>query len=792
MRRSALSIVVSTFAVLGSFAFAGEPEQPVAGSVPPSSPLAATFAPVPGVREWTARLIVRPVQASAWVAKGATRADGWARRAAARKELQRFELVRYVPETDESVIRIAAPGLEPRVAAELLATGNFEYVEPDWLLSPSVLSQSSQAPLGGGVGIAPSRQPLPNCPDDLYFASQWHHQPWATNSCLAWSLETGDPSIQVGVCDTGVRTTHEDLKLHRLEGYNAVDRLWETQGGQIEPVHHHGTRTTGVVAANGGNGLGVSGVGWNLSHRMLRVSNLSTGGAYLSDLQHAARTSIESGDRIANVSYAGVGYTSNLTTASYVKTIGGLLVWAAGNEGGVPAYTDRDADDLIVVGASDLSDGLAYFSNYGPYVDLVAPGVNIFTTDYFANDAYTGSPLGTSFAAPIVSGVCALIWSRRPTLSPNDVELLLKAGADDLGVPGVDDSFGYGRADAFESLMLSGTTVPNAELAAYPTSGLSPLVVRFRDLSTGVPSAWTWDFGDGTTSTEQNPTHTYAALGSYTVTLGVTNALGSDATTVTDCVLVDVVPPIADFTASTHGGTSPLTVQFTDLSAGGAPTAWAWSFGDGQTSTLQHPSHVYTTSGYFSVTLTASNAYGSDTSTQTNCVIVDFIPPIASFSGQPTSGNAPFVVDFTDESTGGAPTSWYWNFGDGGAAVVPDPSHTYTTPGTYSVRLTATNVYGSTFLDRVAYIQVGQGPPIVADFVASPTTGSGPLTVQFTDLSVGNVIAWEWDFGDDTTSTAQNPTHTFTSPGEYDVSLQVTDPNGKDAQLDKLKYVIVN
>lgn len=750
------------------------------------------FVPIPGERGLTSRLIVRPLQREAFARAGLTLEQIWARRAAARHALERFELVHYVPQTDEYVVRLREAGSEQREASALMATGDFEYVEPDWLLSPSVCAPPPQSHTQQGAHRPATPQLPTRCPNDSAFAGQWHLQASILNACAAWQYHTGDPGIGVGVCDTGVRTTHEDLLLHRLEGYNAVDRLWESQGGQIGPAYNHGTRTTGCVAANGNNGIAVSGVGWNLSHRMLRVSNLSDGGAYLSDLQHAARTSIESGDKVANVSYAGAYLVSNLATASYIKSIGGLLVWAAGNEGATLSFSNRDADDLIVVGASDAGDGLASFSNRGSYVDLVAPGVNISTTDSSANNSYTQSASGTSFAAPLVSGVCAMLWSARPQLSPNDVERLLKLGARDVGTPGIDDLFGYGRADLYASLTREATAVPDAMLAGYPTSGISPLAVNFRDLSTGVPTSWSWDFGDGTTSTQQNPSHAYASSGSYTVTLTTTNALGADSTARAAYILVDIIPPVAAFSASTSGGVSPLSVTFTDASSGGLPTAWAWSFGDGATSTQRNPTHVYTASGYYTVSLQVSNAYGSDTLTQSNLITVDYIPPVAGFSGTPTSGNSPFVVQFTDESTGGVTTSWYWNFGDGGGSSLQHPSHTYTIPGTYSVGLFATNAYGTNTLWRTGYIHVGPGPEILANFVGSPTTGNGPLTVQFTDQSVGNIILWEWDFGDNTTSNLQNPTHVYTTPGDYDVSLQVTNSNGNDDQKNRNSYVIVN
>ncbi len=749
------------------------------------------FAPVPGVCELTGRLIVRPVQRQDLSAEGVPLEQVFERRRRARLDLRKFELVRHVAQTDEYILRVPAGQTEEQVAAALMATGDFEYAEPDWRLYPISPGPTAQGPpthVGGRVETPPL--PWPRCPDDPLFPAQWHHSAERIDSCQGWSLTTGTPTVSVGVCDTGLRTSHQDLQLHRLEAYNAVDQLWESEGGQIGPIHYHGTRTTGAVAANGNNGVGVAGLGWNLSHRMIRVSNQTDGGAYLSDLQHGARTAIESGDRIANVSYHGASYGSNQTTAAYIKSIGGLLLWGAGNTGANHSHIDRDADDLIVVGATDQNDALASFSVYGTFVDLVAPGVGILTTDSGSDHDYASAD-GTSYACPLTSGVCALIWSARPTLSPNDVELILKAGADDIGAPGIDHVFGYGRIDLPGSLAESGTTHPTAEFAGTPLSGVSPLVVEFTDLSTGVPTAWSWDFGDGQTSPEQNPTHTYTSSGAFTVSLVVSNSIGADQHVLIDYVLVDIIPPEAEFSGTPTAGLSPLTVQFQDESTGGIPTSWLWDFGDGFTSTQPDPPHTYTSSGFYTVSLTVTNAYGFDTISKLDYITVDYIPPVAGFSGLPTSGASPLVVDFTDESTMGAATSWQWYFGDSWTSTEQDPSHTYTAPGTYSVSLLVSNAYGSDQLWRTNYIEVGPGPPLLAEFEGTPLTGPAPLTVVFTDKSIGHITDWEWNFGDGGTSELQHPTHVFTTPGEYDIALQVGNADGADNGIEKKKYVVV-
>ena len=553
---------------------------------------APQFQEVPGEREFSGELIARPIQLDVFLAAGLTRSQAEARVLAARSAMSAFDVTEHVSQTDEYVFRVPAGSSENEISALLLSSGNFQYVEPNWIVYP--------------IG----------CPNDALFGNQWHHQANRMQSCDGWDLHTGNPSVAVGICDTGIRTTHEDLQLHRLEGYNAVDRVWENQGGNIGAVHPHGTMTTGCAAANGNNGVGVSGVGWNLSHRMLRVSNSSGGGAFLSDLQHAARTSVENGDRVASVSYSGVDNNSNLTTATYIKSIDGLLVWAAGNDGRNLTFGNRDDDDIIVAGATDSSDSKASFSAFGPFVDLTAPGVGVWTTDSGNNSDYAAVS-GTSFACPLTAGLCALIWSADPNLTPDQVEDLLKQAADDLGAAGVDNTYGYGRINVSTAMTLAtggGGTPPVANFTGTPTSGTAPLTVSFSDSSTGSPTSWSWDFGDGGTSTAQNPSYTYNNPGDYTVTLTVTNSAGNDTLVRPDYISVSSPgsPPVADFSGTPTSGTAPLTVSFSDSSTG-SPTSWSWDFGDGGTSTAQNPSYTYNNAGDYTVTLTVTNAFGNDT-----------------------------------------------------------------------------------------------------------------------------------------------------------------------------------
>jgi len=152
--------------------------------------------------------------------------------------------------------------------------------------------------------------------------------------------------------------------------------------------------------------------------------------------------------------------------------------------------------------------------------------------------------------------------------------------------------------------------IPRADFTVDKTQGGAPLNVNFIDKSTGAPTSWQWDFGDGARSTEKNPVHQYTAPGKFTVTLGVSNANGQDSTTKADFI-VTTLAPVADFRADRQAGNAPFVVRFTDLS-NGSPDTWSWDFGDGTGSSEQNPSHIYMNEGAYNVQLTVSNQFGSD------------------------------------------------------------------------------------------------------------------------------------------------------------------------------------
>ena len=169
--------------------------------------------------------------------------------------------------------------------------------------------------------------------------------------------------------------------------------------------------------------------------------------------------------------------------------------------------------------------------------------------------------------------------------------------------------------------------------------------------------------------------------------------------------------------------------------------------------------------------------------------VVYGLSPAANFSGSPQSGNAPLQVSFTDLSSNN-PTSWSWDFGDGGTSDLPNPVYVYQTPGVYTISLTVSNSYGSDVEVKTNYVEVIAAAP-VADFSGNPRFGLPPLEVHFTDLSQNGPTSWSWDFGDAGSDNVPDPTHVFNDLGSYTVTLTVTNAYGSDDEV-KTNYIVVS
>ncbi|MDX1905652.1 MAG: PKD domain-containing protein [Bacteroidia bacterium] len=307
-----------------------------------------------------------------------------------------------------------------------------------------------------------------------------------------------------------------------------------------------------------------------------------------------------------------------------------------------------------------------------------------------------------------------------------------------------------------------------------------PVGVSFTDLS--VPDttlmSWLWNFGDGNTSTAQNPTHSYAAAGNFVVTLTVTNVLGCTDTYTAAQAITVLDPPVTAFSHTDSAGCAPHAVSFTDLSTPGdaAVVNWAWDFGNGATSLVRNPSYTWTVPGFYTVTLTTTDFNGCQTSATTQVRVYD--NPVANFVSQDTLGCAPQAVTFTNLSTQPSAIVYRkWYFGDGDSAInLVNPTHTYTADGIYDVTLIVEDIYGcNDTIVKSDYIRLSH--PVAGIGISQSVVCPGiPIGVQFTDQTAPDttLISWYWQFGDGNTSSAQNPTHSYAVAGNYTVILTVT------------------
>jgi serine protease len=766
-------------------------------------------------------------------------------------------------------------------------------------------------------------------PNDTFYDLQWHYHEatGGMNAEAAWDTHDGT-GVVVAVLDTGI-TDHSDLNANVLAGYDFIDDLsvsndgdgrdadpsdpgdWTSSFNQCffgsvpSNSSWHGTHVAGTIAAVTDNGQGVAGVAYGA--QILPVRVLGTCGGFLSDIADgiiwASGGSVPgvpdntTPAQIINMSLGGGGACD----ATYQDAIdiavanGTTVVVSAGNSADDSSgYRPASCDSVINVAANDREGNIAFYSNFGDAVDVTAPGGETTIDENGVlstlNDGAQSPGVedyvnyqGTSMAAPHVAGAAALLYQADPSITPAEVEATLMATA--RPIPGdCANGCGAGIIDARAAIDSLG---PVANVA--PTAGFSVSVsesdATFTDTSSdsdGTVDNWSWDFGDGNSSADQNPVHTYAADGTYSVALTVTDNEGATGTNTQDVVInANNVAPISSYTYTV----ADLTVTFSDGSSDsdGTVDSYSWDFGDGNSSTEQNPVHSYSSGGSYTVSLTVTDNQGStDTSSQTVSVVAPNVAPSASFS---VSANL-LDVDFTDSSTDsdGSVDSYSWDFGDGNSSTEQNPSHSYASAGTYSVSLTVTDNEGASDTDsqtidvtdgsvttggftetdlapsagqNLSYtidvpagataldVEISGGTgnaDLVINFGSTPTRtnndciqqGAGnshscnisnpdegtwfiivrgaqassgvqldaywtavpagniaptadfsfttdELEATFTDASSdsdGSVASYAWDFGDGNSSTAQNPVHGYAADGSYDVTLTVTDDEG--------------
>jgi PKD repeat protein len=379
----------------------------------------------------------------------------------------------------------------------------------------------------------------------------------------------------------------------------------------------------------------------------------------------------------------------------------------------------------------------------------------------------------------------------------DDADPAVNPGQAEVPFNGVDDDCSPFTPDAGEA--------PIAEFTSAPEKPTVADLVSFTDASIdpdGTIVAWSWDFGDGATSSDQNPTHTFASVGVFTVTLEVSDDEGFKGATSAPITVTDPDAPVADFDVSAGPWIVGNPISFTDASVdpnGGGLVSWDWDFGDGGTSTLQNPTHTYSTPGEYDVTLFVTDVEGKSGGViGTLRVQNPTQPPTASFTFLPADPDELELVLFTNTSSDpdGDAMSFVWDFGDGTTSTDPSPTHVYSLEGTYPVTLVAVDVNGAADVFTSA---VTVAPPPTAPVVdAGPdrpvdegselrleVAGSNDTRARFDDRNSGDTHTATIDWGDGSPvesvaagGGAVGGTHTYPDDGVHVVEVCVTDSSG--------------
>jgi subtilisin family serine protease len=386
-----------------------------------------------GVLEFTGRMHVRPLQREFYRRLGLSDFTAQAQHVAAEGKIAGFTIGVIEP-IDVYIVTIPKGFNENTLAKELMSTGLYEYVEPDYMAYPVFT------------------------PNDPLLGSQWSHT--NNNSTEAWDICRGNAALTVGITDTGVHVAHEDLTGNRVSGANSATAtnignvLTEAVNGVaiVKDLNGHGTHCTGIAAAMGNNAKGVCGANIDgTRHLMVRVSNSSGGGSSFTALSVGAMWAAANGCRVVSTSYTGVQQSVMGTTGTTIKnTYNAVWCYAAGNDGGTYGAA-VDWPDVTIVGSIMSNNAISGFSARGEFIDVMAPGSGILST-WWSNDAVINSYAtldGTSMATPFAAGVATMILAENPGYTAQRVEDILYRTCINNGAAATQ---GWGRVNLWNAM----------------------------------------------------------------------------------------------------------------------------------------------------------------------------------------------------------------------------------------------------------------------------------------------------------------------------------------------------
>lgn len=398
-------------------------------------------------------------------------------------------------------------------------------------------------------------------PNDPSFSSQWGLS--MINASNAWNYFSTGSNVVIAIVDDAIERTHADLapNLWINPGEIAGNGIDDDGNGYIDDINgydvasndnnpnpptvafDHGTHVAGIASARSNNGTGVASIGY--SCKLMCVKSTSSSSTITNGYDGVVYAAVSGAD-VINMSWGGpTGGITAQNIIDYAVSQGCVLVAAAGNDNSSSVFYPAGLNDVISVAATTSTDARASFSNYGTWVDIAAPGNNIYSTT--VSNTY-GNKSGTSMASPMVAGLVGLMKSLNPFMPNNDLINCLLSTTDNIDAqnPSFIGQLGTGRIDAeaaMSCVALSLNNPPIADFSANFTTISAGGSINYTDLSTYNPTTWSWSFPGGTPATfnGQNPPQiTYNSPGVYNVVLTTTNANGSDVETKSSYITVTV------------------------------------------------------------------------------------------------------------------------------------------------------------------------------------------------------------------------------------------------------------
>lgn len=731
-------------------------------------------------------------------------------------------------------------GREVAVARAIAKNPNVEFAEPDWI-------RTTGDPT------------CPSCvlPSDALFGYKWdlHNDGSIVSSTGQVVASTGTVdadvdwleafdrlgsvpgSARVAILDTGVRSTHEDL------AGKVVDQ-WDFANGDADATDHqgHGTHVAGIAAANGDDGVGVTGVGWPPGVGILagKVCTPTFFGLNAecpsSAIVEAIGWAVERGANAINLSLGGTeGSESERVALGAARSAGVLAFCAAGNNGRAGVLYPAAFDECVAVGATDWSDEQASYSNWGPEVLLSAPGgdsenasgYSQIASTCFDSDAAWCLKAGTSMATPQAAGLAALLFALGAGTADEVLARMIDTAVD-LGPAGRDERFGHGRIDVFAATAgLEGGGAGNSSPTADFSWTCDGLACDFIDASSdpdGTIVSRSWSFGDGATSTATNPSHAWACAGDHTVTLTVTDD-GGRAASASRTVSVSgaggapgdptAIPgllvwldagalsladgdPVADWpdgSGACHGAAQPVASKRPVFRTGQAAGRAAVVFDatdDGMSTPVDPGSEVTIVAVYASRAAASGHLLNGGFA----FFMGPYVGRYRNYTGAYATGD-PVEAGRWVVHTLRQGAALHELFVDGALAASTDRR---ADPG--PLGLAKQGPYGLVLDGAVAELLVWDRAltdgelatvhdRLVERYLPEPDENAPPvagftaacenLECAFVDQSAdadGTIVARSWDFGDGSTSSATSPTHPYAAGGTYTVTLAVTDDAG--------------